>query len=145
MNIYIKIIPKLFSIENIFWSLWNKRASYLNHLTLKVSGIWLQNFQRNGEIETLGGCRQNLACSRTQKKGTVTLQETESDLAVSVWEFWWRHGSTVACLQGQGNWQEKSWEAQYAGISPFGGGQHYPYNSLALGQTAGREHSPTQT
>ena len=30
-----------------------------------------------------------------------------------------------------------------AGISPFEGGHHYPYYSLASGQTTGREQSPT--
>ena len=30
-----------------------------------------------------------------------------------------------------------------AGISPFEGGHHYPYHSLASGQTTGREQSPT--
>ena len=29
------------------------------------------------------------------------------------------------------------------GLSPFGGSCHYPYHSLSLGQTTGREHSPT--
>ena len=36
--------------------------------------------------ETLGGQKQNLACTRTQEKGAVTLQETDPDLAVSVQE-----------------------------------------------------------
>ena len=30
-----------------------------------------------------------------------------------------------------------------AGISPFEGGHHYPYHSLASDQTIGKEHSPT--
>ena len=33
---------------------------------------------------TLRGCKQNLAHTRTEGKGTVTLQETERDLSVSV-------------------------------------------------------------
>ena len=32
------------------------------NLTLKVSGIWLPNFHRTGETETLGGHKQNLVC-----------------------------------------------------------------------------------
>ena len=34
----------------------------------------------------LGGHKQNLVCTRTQEKGAMTPQETELDLAVSVWE-----------------------------------------------------------
>ena len=34
--------------------------------------------------ETLGEHKQNLVCTRTQRKGAVTPQETEPDLAVSV-------------------------------------------------------------
>ena len=36
--------------------------------------------------QTVGGCKQNLVCIKTQEKGTVTSQETEPDLPVSVWE-----------------------------------------------------------
>ena len=36
--------------------------------------------------ETLGGHRQNLACTRTQEKGAVTPQETDPDLPGSVQE-----------------------------------------------------------
>ena len=31
---------------------------------------------------------------------------------------------------GQEHWQQQSWEAQSASISPFGGGYHYPYHGL---------------
>jgi len=47
----------------------------------------------------------------------------------------------------QGHGLQQSWELWCAGISPFEGGchySHYPYRSLASGQTTGREHSPTQ-
>ena len=27
-------------------------------------------------------------------------------------------------LRGQGRWQQPSWEAQYVGVSPLGGGCH---------------------
>ena len=37
--------------------------------------------------QTLGGHKQNLGCTRTQEKGVVTPQETDSDLPVSVQEF----------------------------------------------------------
>ena len=42
-------------------------------------------FHRTGN-QTLGGHKQNLVCTRTQKKGAVTPQETEPDLPVSVQE-----------------------------------------------------------
>ena len=38
------------------------------------------------EKPTLGGQKRNLVCPRTQKKGAVTLEETEPDLPVSVQE-----------------------------------------------------------
>ena len=46
----------------------------------KVTG--LQNFYKTGRNRefTLGRHKQNLACTRTQGKGAVTPQETESDL-----------------------------------------------------------------
>ena len=52
-----------------------------------------------GRKESLEGHKQNLVCTRTQEKGTVTPKETESYLPVSVqWRsLQWRHGSTVAC------------------------------------------------
>ena len=30
-------------------------------------------------------------------------------------------------LQGQGHWQQQSWDVQHANISPLGGGHHYLY------------------
>ena len=36
--------------------------------------------------KTLGGPKQNLVCTRTQEKGAVSPQETDSDLPVSVQE-----------------------------------------------------------
>ena len=38
-------------------------------------------------------------CTRTQKKGAVTSNETDSDLPVSVQESQWRHGSAVVCCR----------------------------------------------
>ena len=39
-----------------------------------------------GRKESLEGHKQNLVCTRTQEKGTVTPKETESYLPVSVQE-----------------------------------------------------------
>ena len=54
------------------------------NLTLKVSRVWLHNFQRTGATETLGWHKQNLVHTRTQEKGAMTLQETEPDLPLTI-------------------------------------------------------------
>ena len=89
--------------------------------------------------QTLEGHKQNHVHTRTQEKGAVSPQETEPDLCVRVQE-----SPAEACvdsvlLRGQGT--------EYSSVckSPFEGSchyLHYPYHSLASGQTAGREHSP---
>ena len=40
----------------------------------------------NSPVESTGGHKQNLVCTRTQDKGVVTPQETDPDLPVSVQE-----------------------------------------------------------
>ena len=45
------------------------------NLTWKASGIWLQNFQRTGKIDSWRA-QQNLVHTVTQEKGAVTPQET---------------------------------------------------------------------
>ena len=37
-------------------------------------------------MQTLGGHKQNLVCTRTQEKGEVTPQETDPELPVSIQE-----------------------------------------------------------
>ena len=65
------------------------------------------------EKPTLGGQKRNLVCPRTQKKGAVTLEETEPDLPASVQEslevLWVDRG----CLGVRGT------EHNSPGISPF--------------------------
>ena len=98
--------------------------------------IWLQNFHRTGETETLGGHKQNLMHTRTQEKGAVTPQETDPDLPVRVWESLAEAWVISGLPLGQGHWLQQSWEAWHADISPFKGSQHYchyPYHSLASG------------
>ena len=53
---------------------------------MKATGILLQDFQRTRgkRNSTLGGNKQNLGCTRTQRKGPVTPQKTEPDLSGSV-------------------------------------------------------------
>ena len=54
-------------------------------LTLKASGTWLQDFHGTGGNRdfSLGGHKQNLANTKTQRKGAVNPQETEPKLPAS--------------------------------------------------------------
>ena len=83
--------------------------------------------------QTLWGHKQNLVCTRTQEKGSVTPQETCLWVSRSLGQ---RCLLTMACCKVRGT------ECNSAGINPCEGGHHYPYHSLASGQTMGREHSP---
>ena len=75
----------------------------------------------------------------------MTPQETEPDLPVSIRESPIEARVDSGLPQGQGHGVQQSWEVWHAGISPFAGRHyhHYPYHSLASGQTTGREQSPT--
>ena len=116
------------------------------NLTLQASGVWLQNFHRTRERETLGGLKQNLVLTRAQEKVAVTSTRTEPDLPVraqaSPAEAWVSNDLP----RGQRHWLRRSWEVQHAGVSRSDGGCHYhhcTYQSLASGQTTRRKHSPT--
>jgi len=121
--------------------IWQRDWESPGNLTLNVSGIWLLNFHRTGETETLGGHKQNLGCTRTQDKGAVMPQETEPDLCVCVWgspvEAWVDSG--LLCVQGY--WQQQSWEACCADVSPFRGA--LPLLYFGLRPNYRREHSLT--
>ena len=91
------------------------------------------------EKQILEGHKQNLVCTRSQEKEAVSPQETEPDLPVSVQQFLVEAWLDNGLLWGQGT------EYNSTGISPFEGGPHYPhypYHSLASGQTTRREHNP---
>ena len=47
--------------------------------------------------QTLGGHKQNLVCTSTQKNGAVIPQETDPDLPMSVQSLQQRCGSVMAC------------------------------------------------
>ena len=124
--------------------------------TAYPQGIWLWrsagfDYRTSTELgkQTLGGHKQNLVFIRTQEKGAMTSQETEQDLAVCAWESLseaWVDSDRRGVGEGQEPWLQQSWEAQLARMSPFEWGCsccHYPYHSLASGQTTGREHSST--
>ena len=71
---------------------------------------------------------------------SMTPQETDPDLPVSVQESVWRRGSVVACCRVGGT----ECGSEHMGL--FEGGLHYlhyPHHSLASGQTTETEHSPT--
>ena len=72
----------------------------------------IQNFHRTEETETLGRHKQNRVLTKTQEKGAVTPQETEPDLAVSIWEFLEEAWVDSGLPWGQGH--------QLAGICLFG-------------------------
>ena len=92
------------------------------NLTLRTSGIWIQKFHRSGETRTLRQHQQNPVCTRTQKKGAVTPQETEPDLLMTVQESPAKAWVNSDLPWGQGRWLQQYWEVPHAGISPLGGG-----------------------
>ena len=53
--------------------------------------------------QILGGHKQNLVCTRTQEKGTVTLPETDPDLPMSVQESLAEVWVSGGLLQGWGH------------------------------------------
>ena len=53
--------------------------------------------------QTLEGYKQNVVCTRTQEKGTVTLQETDPDSPMSVQESPAEVWVSGGLLQGWGN------------------------------------------
>ena len=75
--------------------------------------------------QTLEGHKQNLVCTRTQEKGAVTPEETESDLPVSVQESPVEAWVDSGLLGDQGHGIQQSRELQSAGLSPFEGSHHY--------------------
>ena len=91
------------------------------NLTGKASGIWLQDFHRTGgnRDSTLGGHKQNLACTKTQRKRAVTPQETEPKLPAMLEGILWRCGSAGAHHRDRGDWQQLSGNVSF-GVNPLG-------------------------
>ena len=124
-----------------------------NKETRNPQGIWLWRPMRFdyrtstalGETDfTLGGHKQNLACTKTQGKGAVILQEPEPDLTASVGGFPVEVRVGRGSPQGCSHWEQQSWKVPL-GVSPFGG-HHLPYNRahrpqgwVISGQTTNRE------
>ena len=115
------------------------------NLTLKASGIWLQNFHRTGERDSWRA--QTKPCvHQGPGESSSDPHKTEPDLPMraqsSPAEVW----ASSDLPQGQWHWLQRSWEPQHAGVSRLVGGCHYchyTYQSLASGQTMRRKHSPT--
>ena len=61
-----------------------------------------------------GGHKQNLASTRTQRKGIVTPQKTEPDLPVRIWESPAEVWVSSSLFQGQWLWQQGSGRCRLA-------------------------------
>ena len=144
------IIPKKFlhcckssRVHNRFPNLgiWQRESEPPGNLTLKASGIWLQNSPRTGETDSWRAqhcAHQDPGERNSDPRGWARL--ACECLGVSSWGV-----GDSGQPQGQGHWLQQLWEPRCAGVSPLGGQHycHYPYHYLAWGQTTGREHSPT--
>ena len=126
-------------MENDLWFPKKLNKEFCMTQQFDFEGQWDYRTSTGLRKQTLGGHKQKRVCTRTQKKGAVTLQETEPDLPVSVQESLeasagrglpWRKGHWI-----QESWHKSSWRRL---PSP-----PLPHHSLASAQTKGKEHSPT--
>ena len=90
--------------------------------------------------------KNNLAVTKTQGKGAVTPQETETDLPVSVLESPAEVRVDSGLRLGQRHWQQQSWEVQHVGIIPLRRSCHYPYHRACRPtiETADSSNGPSQ-
>ena len=135
-----KMIPKMFlhcckssKARNRFPNLgiWQRDWEHPGNLTWRPLGFDYRTSIGLGK-QTLGGHKQNLVLTRTQKKGAVTLQESEPDLPVSVQESQVEGWVDSGCPGVTGT------EYNSPCISPFEGSLHYHHYP-----TIGKGHSPT--
>ena len=101
------------------------------NLTLEASGIWLQNFHRARETDSWRSETKTCVYQDPGERSSDPIKHW-ARLPVSVQESPMEGRVNSGLLQGL--------------LSLFEGGCHYchyPYLSLASGQTIGREHSPT--
>ena len=114
------------------------------NLTLKVNRIWLQNLHRTEETEMVWGYKKTFL---HQGPGERSSDPTRD---------WARLASECSGVSSRGVGRQRPTTGSgtltaavlggvHAGRSPFAGRHyhHYPYHSLASGQTTGRGHSPT--
>ena len=72
------------------------------------------------------------------------LQETEPYLPMTVWGSPAEASVSMGLPWGQGHWYQQSREVQHIGISPLGGGHHYPYHRAAKWAICKLENSYTE-
>ena len=157
-----KIIPKKFShccevsrpqnrLPNL--GIQQRDWEFPQNLTLKVSRIWLQNFHRTGEKETLGRTNKTLCALQPRRKeqwphqeldlpGSGSLQQRHRSIV---------HGSRSGSLAGAflGDmvcWHKSSWRRSPLGLAQRLQSFHRDYvlqKWAALGKTTWRKHRPT--
>ena len=92
--------------------IWQRDWEPAGNLTLKASGIWLQNCHRTGETDSWRA--QTKPClHQDQEKGAVTQQQTEPELPVSIQECLAETWVDSGLLWGQEHWQQQSCEQQF--------------------------------
>ena len=146
------IIPKKFShccknsrAHNRFPNLgiWQRYQEPQGNLTLKPSGIWLQNFHRTGKTETLEGKNKALCAPGPRRKKQWSLKRLSKTYLWVSRSLHQRHGLTVAyhrvraltttVLGAEAYWHKSFWRR--LPLPPL-------CLYLASGQTTGREHNP---
>ena len=76
--------------------IWQRVWEFPGNLTLKTSGIWLQDFQRTGENRLQSWRAQNILCTKTQENGRVTSLGLNQIYLLVLEGLLWRHGSARA-------------------------------------------------
>ena len=82
---------------------WQRDWEPPGNLTLKASGIWLQNLHKTEETDSWKAEAKPVH-TRTQEKEAMTLQETDPEVPVSVQESLAEVWVDSGLLQGQGHW-----------------------------------------
>ena len=116
--------------------IWQRDWECPGNLTLKASGIWLQNLHRARETDLLEGKNKTLCSPGPRRK-----EQRPHNRLTCLWvsrNLPWRHGLAVACCRVSGT------ECSSACKWHFEGGCHYHYlqHCLVSGKTTGREVSP---
>ena len=131
----------LSDVAGRFFTIWATREAPLNYNDMEMYLVWsssvavskvsptapqyqVEGWYLSDSLYPLGpkiaAHKQNLVCTKTQGKRSVTPQETEPTLPANIggfpMEVWICSGS----LQRWGHWQQQSWEVSL-GVSPLGG------------------------
>ena len=95
--------------------IWQRDWEPLGNLTLKASGIWLQNFHRTGET-LLKGTNKTCCVPGPRRKEKWHHKRLNQPCLLKSRSLWWRHGSTVAChvvrgtkYNSPGCWHKSFW------------------------------------